>query len=287
MDYTKLIKKALTYMEANLTKRVELEDIAFVAGFSMFHFHRIFLAITNRTPMGYLRERRLSEASKKIIFSKEAILDIAKKYIFESQESFTRAFKKQFGITPGKLRKSKIAISYVYPLSLDNSFITTGETKMKPIFKFFPTTYVIGMQTVTTIKNNTIPQLWQNFMPRMGEIKNIAQANLALGVTPADPGIEDSFDENTPFKQIACLPVTKIEDVPDGMVAYTINEGNYAVFTHSGDVGKIGETYCAIYKWAADTGLEIECTRETFEYYNEDFKYGEADSKAYIYLPVK
>lgn len=105
MEYTKEIKKAMNYIENNLKKEIRTEDIADSAGFSKYHFQRVFKRETGLNLYEYIQKRRLAEASSLLLNSNIRILDIAAYLCFESQEAFTRAFKKVYGLPPGQYRK--------------------------------------------------------------------------------------------------------------------------------------------------------------------------------------
>lgn len=105
MEYTKEIKKAMNYIENNLKKEIRTEDIADSAGFSKYHFQRVFKRETGLNLYAYIQKRRLAEASSLLRNTNVRILDIAVYLCFESQEAFTRAFKKVYGLPPGQYRK--------------------------------------------------------------------------------------------------------------------------------------------------------------------------------------
>lgn len=105
MEYTKEIKKAMNYIENNLKKEIRTEDIADSAGFSKYHFQRVFKRETGLNLYVYIQKRRLAEASSLLRNTNVRILDIAVYLCFESQEAFTRAFKKVYGLPPGQYRK--------------------------------------------------------------------------------------------------------------------------------------------------------------------------------------
>lgn len=100
-----VIKKAIAYIEEHLHEPITLEDIAWQSDFSKFHFHRIFQSYVGITITEYIRMRRLTNASVALLHTNERILDIALYYQFESQESFTRAFKKVYKLPPGQYRR--------------------------------------------------------------------------------------------------------------------------------------------------------------------------------------
>ena len=106
MEYTKEIKNAMNYIENNLNEGIRLEEIAESAGFSKYHFQRVFKRETGLNLYEYIQKRRLAEASSLLLNSNIRILDIAVYLCFESQEVFTRAFKKVYGLPPGQYRKA-------------------------------------------------------------------------------------------------------------------------------------------------------------------------------------
>lgn len=100
MNYIVELQKALDYIEDNLEEDINYEKIAKELGISSFYFHRIFSAIIGISPAEYIRNRRLTCAADELSSYKANILDIAIKYKFNSNESFTRAFTKFHNVTP-------------------------------------------------------------------------------------------------------------------------------------------------------------------------------------------
>ncbi|MBK1810048.1 helix-turn-helix transcriptional regulator [Clostridium sp. YIM B02505] len=107
MDYIDKIQESIEYIENNLSEKILLEDIAKAAYLSKYYYHRVFHDIAGEPVMEYVRKRRLTEAAKDLLEGKEKIVDIALKYQFSSQEAFSRAFKKMYGVSPNKIRKTQ------------------------------------------------------------------------------------------------------------------------------------------------------------------------------------
>jgi AraC-like DNA-binding protein/GNAT superfamily N-acetyltransferase len=99
-----LLNRAIVYFENNLTQPALVEEAAVLAGYSRYHFSRLFLTTTGMTPAAYLRKRRLSAAAYELAGSSKRILDIALDYQFQSHEAFSRSFKQEFGISPARYR---------------------------------------------------------------------------------------------------------------------------------------------------------------------------------------
>lgn len=78
-------------------------DLATVAGLSLSRFSELFAATVGETPMGYLRRWRLILARQDVLRG-DRIERVAHRYAYASPESFTRAFRQQFGASPSRLR---------------------------------------------------------------------------------------------------------------------------------------------------------------------------------------
>lgn len=105
MKYEWIIQKTIHWIESHLHEEISANDIDEVTGFSKYHFHRVFQASVGMSVSEYIRMRRLTNAASTLLNTDERIIDIAFFYQFESQESFTRAFKKLYNLPPGQYRK--------------------------------------------------------------------------------------------------------------------------------------------------------------------------------------
>ncbi|MBB6447968.1 helix-turn-helix transcriptional regulator [Bacillus benzoevorans] len=105
MSYSPIIQKTIEYIEMNLHEELSLESVAQFAGFSKYHYHRIFQKEVGVTASEYIRYRRIANSANMLLYTDEKIIDIAFYYRFESQESFTRSFKKYYNLPPGQYRK--------------------------------------------------------------------------------------------------------------------------------------------------------------------------------------
>lgn len=121
VDYSSEVQKAIDSIEDNLYDDIKLRDIAKKSHLSEFYFHRLFHKVTGETVMGYVRKRRLTKAAYDLKNTELTVLDIAVKYQFSCGESFTRAFKKMYGITPYEYRKTNKNIKLYKKLNVFNN----------------------------------------------------------------------------------------------------------------------------------------------------------------------
>jgi AraC-like DNA-binding protein len=105
MSYSPIIQRSIQYIENHLGADLSLERIARQAGFSKYHYHRIFQKEVGVSISEYIRYRRIADSAQLLLYTDEKIIDIALLYRFESQESYTRSFKKYYSLPPGQYRK--------------------------------------------------------------------------------------------------------------------------------------------------------------------------------------
>lgn len=98
---------ALQYIEENLTEKLTLEVISEKAHFSPFHFHRLFSLVIKETPNNYIIRKRLEKAASFFLHQKEkTITEVAEAVGFGNLSSFSKAFKKFYGISPNQFKQN-------------------------------------------------------------------------------------------------------------------------------------------------------------------------------------
>lgn len=105
--YRSRINKVIDYINENIDRSILLEELATVASFSPFHFHRIFLAVTGETVNNFTNRVRLENAARLLKFSKKSVSRIAIECGFSSSSTLSRSFSQYFGISPSSYRNSK------------------------------------------------------------------------------------------------------------------------------------------------------------------------------------
>jgi AraC family transcriptional regulator len=103
IDHARL-RRTLDHISANLDKEITLAQLAQVAGVSVFHFARMFTRTMGVSPSRYVSRTRLEKAMADIAAGKLSLAEIAFNAGFSSQASFTRAFYRATGLTPGEYR---------------------------------------------------------------------------------------------------------------------------------------------------------------------------------------
>src|SRR5215472_11822474 len=95
-DYQSRILKVLVHIQKSLDSPVSLEELAAIASFSPFHFHRIFRGMVGESVKEHVRRLRLERAAAQLRAGRASVTEIAFEAGYSSHESFTRAFGMMF-----------------------------------------------------------------------------------------------------------------------------------------------------------------------------------------------
>ncbi len=280
--------KGVGFIENNLRERFTVADVARSASFSTYHYCRLFQALTGESVMGYARSRRLTQAAMTLANGADVrLIDLALDSGFDSQEAFTRAFKRRFGITPGAVRRAKHRWSPHFRFPLDAAALAhlkeglTMEPKIIERGDF----HVVGLRDTFTLDNNSeIPELWGRFWPHCQRI-----ANIVPGVSL---GVSEMLDKETGhFGYIASVEVTEIGEVPEDLASVTLEGGRFAVFTHkirsANLTAELPQTFRYIYgTWAEKSSEKLRANYD-IEYYDERFDPLNLSGEIDIYVPIR
>jgi predicted transcriptional regulator YdeE len=138
---------------------------------------------------------------------------------------------------------------------------------------------VVGMEWSSGRSEGNIPQLWERFIPREDEIQGKSEPTVSYGLCISSA--------NGDFTYVAGFESSE-EKVPQGMIEISVPEQQYAVFTHTGKVSLISETFEMIYsKWLPLNNLE-PAKEINFELYDERFITPDHDdTQLDLYIPIK
>lgn len=124
------LEKAVVFIDQNLGKQLTTVDVANAACISNFHFQRVFSAYMGETLAQYILHRRLERAAMMLLKTKNmGITYIASQFGFTNHSAFSRAFKKQFKVSPSEFRRSPNQA--VLSDNKLNPYLKTGAAKNK------------------------------------------------------------------------------------------------------------------------------------------------------------
>lgn len=136
MDNRKIIQNSIDYIEENLKTEITAKELSDMAGFSLFHYYRLFQSAIGMSVMQYIVYRKLLHAIYEISQGAK-MSDIALEYGFDTYAGFYRAFKREFGYTPSSfLEKHKPKQPYKINL-LQEEHIMITHKKISEILKYW------------------------------------------------------------------------------------------------------------------------------------------------------
>ncbi len=134
------IEQAINYVRDNFAEKITLEQVAAMANYSPFHFHRLFKQATSETLNQYIKRVRLEHAAHLItLYPYKSMAEVATESGFNSIAAFSREYKKEFNISPSQAHAPNVknVLGIIeQQTSLESPFIENVEVK------FMPTLYI-------------------------------------------------------------------------------------------------------------------------------------------------
>ncbi len=276
--------KSIDFVEENLYHKISVHEMAAASHYSTYHFSRIFKALVGDTPKEYLRKRRLTEAAKRLLSDDVGILDLAFESQFDSQETFTRAFKALFKITPALYRKQNDPFRLLYKDQFSPHMLQflKNELVMEPEIITQPATKLVGIAKQYNNNDLDLVQLWSAFKPYRNNIANQVGDNAF--------GIYEGYEENeneVNFSYVCTVAVSNFDVIPEGMETREIPEQMYAKFTHKGPVANIDQTLKHIWgSWLPKSNYQY-IEKPDFELYQSGFNNSDPKNELYLHIPIK
>ena len=291
--YRQAVLRALDLIEAQLHAPIPLHQIARRAGFSLWHFHRIFAEQTGESLGSYIRRRRLTAAAADLAATHRPVLDIALEYQFESHEAFTRAFKAALGTTPSAYRRhGHLAWRKTQPrLTSERLHSLPRQITMKPQIIELPELNLLGLEArfigpSSPDANNlaVIPPLYGKFNARRRSLPApIDGYTYGACRCPAD-ATRRHPDELEYLVSVNVAPGTR---APVGTALWKIPAGTYALFTHRGPIAKLGETINYVFGTWLPRSKFVHADGPNFDRSDERFGDGGEDCEFDYLIPVR
>jgi len=247
---------------------MSLEVLAARAGWSPFHFHREFRRIVGETPKQYMLRLRLERAAARLATGGDPVVRIAADAAFASHEVFTRAFRRQFGVTPSAYRR-------------DAAGGATARDKARHVALTDATSPCVGLYHM-----HVDPQPRRLSMPMLSiERRELTPAQVLIvrarcARHELSKTMAECFGKAFPYAMgsgvpLAGRPFTRYLSVGPGLFtiesgcvmasaapgsgeveAATLPGGPAVVATHGGAYDTLSETYAEMERWMEKNGLK-------------------------------
>ena len=127
------VQRMQEYIDNHMESKITMKALAVAAGYSPWHAARLFKEMTGKAPFEYIRALRLTKAALVLRDGNERIIDVAMDFVFDSHEGFTRAFSKEFGLSPNRYSRKTPPINLFMPQKVFDTYraLNRGGAKMK------------------------------------------------------------------------------------------------------------------------------------------------------------
>lgn len=281
------LEKAIEYIENHLNDHINLSDVSRAAGYSYYHMTRLFSSVLGESVGRYISRRRLYSASEKLIYSDRRVIDIALDCGFKSSEAFSRAFKAVFGSSPIDYRRTglDLVVKAKKKLAPEDVSHIANNISHSPEFRVLKETKIAGLRGTTSLSDNRLPGLWEQFLRLHKEL--FAAAGAGYGVCETQQTIYTK-DGDVSFTAMVGSPVNGFDNLPPALVGKTLSAGRYAVFTHQGTFANLFKTYQYIFGTWLQTANEELDDREDFEFYEREvLSFDDPNNEVKIFIPIK
>ncbi|MDA6070882.1 AraC family transcriptional regulator [Flavobacterium sp. AC] len=295
-DYKNRINQVFEFIDKNLESDLSLNAVSEIAFFSSFHFHRVFKFVTEQTLHEYVKRRRIEKSASDLLHKNITATEIAHKYGFSDNSSYSKAFKKYFGVSPtefknqnpnrfSKIRQLKSKNGQEYPdykkyicviNNLKNWIKMNAKIEIKEMSK-------IDLAYVSSIGphnlENAYGKLMQWATPKglmNDQTKMITVYHDSFKVTEADK-----------VRMSASILLDKAVKTNGEIGLTTIEAGKFIVGSFEIGLNEFEKSWTGLFVWMNENGYK-KADREPFEiYYNNFNEHTEGKAIVDFCIPVE
>lgn len=308
-EYAARINRVINHIDAHLGESLRLDDLAQVAHFSRFHFHRIFGALVGETLNAYIQRRRAERAACALLEKPAAsITEIALDCGYSGSDTFARAFKDRFGMSASEWRAGgyeawrkkrqkeskggqtldKIGQEISMTSGYDDSDIISQRRSFMDKSKF-------------KVEVKELPELTVAYVRHIGAFQGVGEAfqklmrwagprgllrfpkTKVLGVYHDNPDIT----ETDKLRSDACVTVPPDTKVEGEIGKMNVPGGLFAVARAEVGPSEFGEAWDALMRWLPESGYQPD-DRMCYEVYlNEPQSHPEGKFIVDICEPIR
>jgi AraC family transcriptional regulator len=291
-DYGERILRVLVHIQQHLDHALDLDELAGIAHFSPFHFHRIFRGMVGEAVQEHIRRLRLERAAYRLKCGTQPITHVAFDAGYDAHEAFTRAFKAVFGQSPSAFREQHRPLR-MPPVPSGVHYDPEGRLDEFEAIRVEEATMEVRIENVQPMRvafvrhvgpYDQVGRTWQKLCTWAG-MRGLFGPNTQLfGISHDDPDV-------TPPDKLrydACIVVSDAVQ-PEGEVGVQeVAGGRYAVAMHRGPYSKFGETYAALLgQWLPARGHEPVSSPCLEFYRNNPNTTAPEDLLTDIYVPLR
>ena len=275
-DYIQRINKVVAYINNHLDETLDLKKLANEAALSDFHFHRIFKALKGEAIGGYITRLRLEATARLLRYTALTIEEIAFNIGYETTASLSKAFKKQYGISPTEYRTNKD--TYIMKKEIINPDLALKAPKIVTLepknLIYVALTGAYGSLDY----GKAYEQLWAVIKAQKLFTKGIE----SICISYDDPKIT----EGSLQRSDVCLAIHKPATPQEEVSCKTLAGGKYAVFFYQGSYENLSQVYDTAVRWVIDRQYTLREEPFFEKYLNDARRTPKEKLKTEIYIPI-
>ena len=275
-DYIQRINKVVAYINNHLDETLDLQTLANEAALSDFHFHRIFKALKGEAIGGYITRLRLEATARLLRYTTVTIEEIAFNIGYETTASLSKAFKKQYGISPTEYRTNKD--TYIMKKEIINPDLALKAPKIVTLepknLIYVALTGAYGSLDY----GKAYEQLWAVIKAQKLFTKGIE----SICISYDDPKIT----EGSLQRSDVCLAIHKPATPQEEVSCKTLAGGKYAVFFYQGSYENLSQVYDTAVRWVIDHQYTLREEPFFEKYLNDARRTPKEKLKTEIYIPI-
>ncbi|MCH8033148.1 MAG: AraC family transcriptional regulator [Bacteroidetes bacterium] len=260
--YKERINWVIEYVNNNLNESLSLDDLAEIACFSSYHFHRIFMAVTGETVNNFTNRLRAEKAARLLKFSKNSVSNIALDCGLSSPSAFSRSFKQYFGLTPnefkknGNIKNSKIC-KELYQINQHIAPMTIEELKSRfPVeIREFPERRIAFIRVINSYQEGVVLKAYERIINWAKELE-IYESETIFGMSLDDPMVTPQDK----YRYEVCITIPESLKVNHTDIStMKMPKSKYATTIISGNIDVIATAFCYLFNyWLVNSSYEPE-----------------------------
>jgi len=249
----KIISQVGQYIYERSDKTICLDDLARFTGFSKYHFNRIFFAATGYQLGEFIQRHKLEKAMHLIKKGNHNIIDVAMSVGYDSPSSFSRAFKKNFSVTPSDVVQG-ILPSNERAGSLKPKKLLT-EKKLQPVWKTLPDQKILGLYGKGFSEQSFSIIAGKLF----GQLAAIAEPLSYSQLQPIGVSVDNPWTGEQTQSRFFAGFAKGLHSNSEKLNSYIWRAGRWACFTHFGSHDCMWQTISQVYaQWVLPNNIKLK-----------------------------
>ncbi|MEA4918824.1 GyrI-like domain-containing protein [Proteiniphilum sp.] len=252
--HSEVINRVKTYIERNLFREIDPEQLAATANFSFYHFRKVFRNVTGENVGTYIQRLRLEYIAHLLIATGYSIEDIRRQTNYQSKFSLAKAFKKHFGISMSEYR-AKYQPKAIKP---------QGDDSIQPTIRWINTRKAICLEVGHAfLDRKAYAAIWKKLADFKETHLRTDTDSRYISISQDNPFVTSMERKRFHLGILSSQSLQSdkefsVQEIPGGM---------YAIFRHKGGYSGLPELYKTIYEQWLPGSIYHQNQPQTFEIY--------------------